>query len=80
MNTEPMSRSPSPRQGGREAIAALRQHLAAGLNEAHYNIACDEEACQHYGETPGITFRIRCFCAGFIAGFRRSVRRKEDQA
>lgn len=80
MNTEPMPRSHEPRRWCREKVVALRQHLAAGVNEAEYNVACDEQACQHYGETPSIIFRLRLVCSGFIAGFFRSVKRKDGQS
>lgn len=80
MNTEPMSVSPDPRRWCRDTLAAFRQHFAAGMNEAQYNVACDEEACQHYGETPGIIFRLSCFCGGFVAGFMRSACRRDDQS
>lgn len=76
MNTEPMRRSPDPRQWCREAIAAVRQHVTDGVNEAQYNVACDEEACRHYGETPGIIFHLRLVCGGFVAGFIKAWRKK----
>ncbi|NCF08734.1 hypothetical protein [Kosakonia sp. MH5] len=80
MNTEPMRRGPDPRRWCREAIASFRQHLAAGVNEAQYNVACDEHACHHYGETASSIFRLRLVCGGFVAGFMRSMRRSEGQA
>lgn len=80
MNTEPMRNSPDPRRWCREAIASFRQHLAAGVNEAEYNVACDEQACHHYDETPSTIFRLRLVCGGFVAGFMRSVRRRGGQA
>jgi hypothetical protein len=50
------------------------------VNEAEYNVACDEQACHHYDETPSTIFRLRLVCGGFVAGFMRSVRRRGGQA
>lgn len=80
MNTEPMSVSPDPRRWCRDTLVVFRQHLAAGLNEAQYSVVCDEEACQHYGVTPCIIFRFRLVCGGLVAGFFRSMRRKDGQS
>lgn len=55
------------RKGNTER-AGFISRLKYALDKADYSVACDMEACQHYGEPMGLFGAFRCWFQGFAEG------------